>query len=96
MYKDLDPLIHSQLRLAIISMLVTSEKVEFTHIKQETKAAAGNISIQIKKLQEAGYIHVEKTFKNNYPKTMLSITDKGVKAFESYVNQLKKYIDPQK
>ena len=95
MYNDLDPLLHSQLRLAIISMLVTSEKVEFTHIKEETKAAAGNISIQIKKLQEAGYINVEKTFKNNYPKTLLSITDKGVKAFEAYVNNLKKYINPK-
>jgi DNA-binding MarR family transcriptional regulator len=94
MYRDLDPLLHSQLRLAIISMLVSSEKVEFTHIREETKAAAGNISIQIKKLQEAGYIQVEKTYKNNYPKTLLSITDKGVRAFESYVNDLKKYIDP--
>ncbi len=93
MYKDLDPLLHSQLRLAIISMLLGSEKVEFMYIKEETKAAAGNISLQIKKLQEAGYITVEKTFKNNYPKTMLSITDKGVKAFESYVNDLKKYIN---
>ena len=96
MYKDLDPLIHSQLRLAIISMLVASEKIEFTHIKEETKAAAGNISIQMKKLQEAGYIKVEKTFKNNYPKTLLSITSKGIEAFESYVNDLKKYINPQK
>jgi DNA-binding MarR family transcriptional regulator len=95
MYSDLDPLLHSQLRLAIISMLVNSEKVEFTHIKEETNAAAGNISIQIKKLHEAGYIKVEKTFMNNYPKTMLSITDKGVKAFESYVNELKKYINPE-
>jgi DNA-binding MarR family transcriptional regulator len=95
MYKDLDPLLHSQLRLAIISMLVGSEKIEFTHIKEETKAAAGNISIQIKKLQEAGYIEVEKTFMNNYPKTMLSITEKGVKAFESYVNDLKRYIHPE-
>jgi DNA-binding MarR family transcriptional regulator len=95
MYKDLDPLIHSQLRLAIISMLVNSEKVEFTHIKEETNAAAGNISIQIKKLEDAGYIKVEKTFKNNYPKTMISITDKGIKAFEAYVNDLKKYINPE-
>jgi len=95
MYNELDPLLHSQLRLAIISMLVSSEKVEFTHITEETKAAAGNISIQIKKLQEAGYIEVEKTFKNNYPKTMLSITDKGVKAFESYVHDLQKYINPK-
>jgi len=94
MYKDLDPLLHSQLRLAIISMLVTSEKVEFTHIMKETQAAAGNISIQIKKLQEAGYLSVEKSFMNNYPKTMLSITEKGIKAFECYVNDLKKYINP--
>ncbi len=95
MYNDLDPLLHSQLRLAIISMLVASKKVEFTHIVEETKAAAGNISIQIKKLQEAEYIDVEKTFKNNYPKTLLSITDKGVKAFESYVNNLKRYLNPK-
>jgi DNA-binding MarR family transcriptional regulator len=96
MYNDLDPLLHSQLRLAIISMLVASDKVEFTHIQSETKAASGNISIQIKKLEDAGYIKVKKTFKNNYPNTMLSITDKGVKAFESYVNDLKKYLTPKK
>jgi DNA-binding MarR family transcriptional regulator len=95
MYKELDPLLHSQLRLAIVSMLVISKSVEFTYIKEQTKAASGNISIQIKKLHEAGYIEVEKTFKNNYPKTMLSITDKGVKAFEDYVNDLKKYISPK-
>jgi len=75
-------------------MLVSSKKVEFTHIKEETKAAAGNISIQIKKLQEAGYIDVEKTFKNNYPKTMLSITEKGMQAFEAYVSDLKRYLNP--
>lgn len=95
MYHDLDPLIHSQLRLAIISMLVNSEKVEFTYIKEETKAAAGNISIQIKKLQEAGYIKVEKTFKNNYPKTIISITSKGIEAFELYIQNLNKYINPK-
>lgn len=95
MYEDLDPLLHSQLRLSIISMLVASEKIEFTHIQSETKAAAGNISIQIKKLEDAGYIKVEKTFKNNYPNTMLSITETGVKAFETYVNNLKKYLYPK-
>ncbi len=96
MYTDLDPLLHSQLRLAIISMLVASDKVEFTHIQNETKAAAGNISLQIKKLEEAGYINVEKTFRNNYPKTMLSITDIGIKAFDTYVSNLNKYINPKK
>jgi DNA-binding MarR family transcriptional regulator len=77
-------------------MLVASDKVEFTHIQSETKAAPGNISIQIKKLEDAGYIKVEKTFKNNYPNTILSITDQGIKAFESYVSNLKKYINPRK
>ena len=96
MYKDLDPLLHSQLRLTIISLLIASEKVDFTYIKEKTKATAGNISIQIKKLQEAGYIKVEKSFKNNYPNTMLSITGKGIEAFETYVNNLKKYINPTK
>jgi len=96
MYKDLDPLLHSQLRLAIISLLLANEKAEFIYLKEETSATAGNISIQIKKLQEAGYIKVEKSFKNNYPNTMLSITSKGVKAFETYVNNLKKYINHNK
>jgi DNA-binding MarR family transcriptional regulator len=96
MYNDLDPLIHSQLRLTIISILVASGKAEFTYLKEETNAAAGNISIQIKKLQDAGYVKVEKTFKNNYPSTMISITKKGIEAFESYVNNLKKYINPPK
>jgi DNA-binding MarR family transcriptional regulator len=77
-------------------MLVASEKVEFTYIQSETRAAAGNISIQIKKLEDAGYIKVEKSFKNNYPNTLLSITDKGIKAFESYVNSLKEYLNPGK
>jgi DNA-binding MarR family transcriptional regulator len=94
MYNDLDPLLHSQLRLAIISMLVASEKADFTYVKEETKATAGNLSIQIKKLQDAGYIKVKKSFKNNYPNTMLSITKKGIEAFEAYVNDLKKYINP--
>jgi DNA-binding MarR family transcriptional regulator len=96
MYNDLDPLLHSQLRLAIVSMLVASEKADFTYIKEETRATAGNLSIQIKKLQDAGYIKVKKTFKKNYPNTMLSITKKGIEAFEAYVNNLKKYINPEK
>ncbi len=95
MFKDLDPILHSQLRLSIISILMTVDEANFSFIKESTKAAAGNISIQIKKLQEAGYIKVEKTFKDNYPNTNVSITSKGVKAFETYVNDLKKYINPK-
>jgi len=96
MFNELDPILHSQLRLSIISILMTVEEAEFTFIKESTGAAAGNISIQIKKLQDAGYVKVEKTFKNNYPNTTVSITNRGIKAFEDYVNDLKKYINPKK
>jgi DNA-binding MarR family transcriptional regulator len=92
MYKDLDPLLHSQLRLAIVSMLMTNEEVDFNYVKEVTDATSGNISIQIKKLQEAGYIEVVKSFKNNYQNTTLKITKKGIKAFEEYVESLKKYL----
>ena len=74
MFKDLDPILHSQLRLSIVSTLMTVEEANFNFIKDTTKATSGNISIQIKKLQEAGYIKVKKSFKNNYPNTTLSTT----------------------
>lgn len=95
MFNDLDPILHSQLRLSIVSILMTVEEANFSFIKDTTKAAAGNISIQITKLQEVGYITVEKTFKNNYPNTVISITDKGRSAFEEYVKNLQKYIHPK-
>lgn len=95
MFNDLDPILHSQLRLSIISILMTVEEANFSFIKVATKAAAGNISIQINKLQEAGYINVVKSFKNNYPNTTIAITNKGKEAFETYVNDLKKYINPK-
>ncbi len=92
MYKDLDPILHSQLRLAIVSMLLTNEEVDFNYIKETTNATSGNISIQIKKLQEAGYIEVVKSFKKNYQNTSLKITKTGIKSFEKYVERLKQYI----
>lgn len=92
MFKELDPMLHSQLRLSIVSILMTVEEANFNYIKEKTNATSGNISIQIKKLQEKGYISVNKSFKNNYPNTSLSITDKGKSAFETYVENLKQYI----
>ncbi len=96
MFNDLDPILHSQLRLSIVSILMTVDEANFTFIKETTNAAAGNVSIQIKKLQDAGYVKVKKTFKNNYPNTTVSLTKKGIEAFEDYVNNLKKYINPKK
>jgi len=92
MYKDLDPILHSQLRLAIVSLLMAHREVDFNTIKDTTGATSGNISIQIKKLQEAGYIEVVKSFKNNYQNTSLNITEKGIQAFEDYVESLKGYL----
>lgn len=92
MFKDLDPLLHSQLRLAMMSLLVSEEKADFSRIKEITQATSGNISVQIGKLEAAGYISVTKSFKDNYPNTELALTPKGLQAFESYVEALKGYI----
>jgi len=95
MFKDLDPILHSQLRLAIMSILIRTGAAEFTQLKEETQATSGNLSVQINKLKESGYIQVEKKFKGNYPQTICRITDLGVNKFQSYVNSLSKYINPQ-
>ncbi len=92
MLKKLDPLLHSELRLAIMSLLVSLEKTEFTYLKEQTEATAGNLSVQITKLENAGYIMVEKGFKGKIPQTSCSITKKGRQAFEQYVNDLKEYL----
>lgn len=91
MFKELNPLLLSQLRLAVISFLVTSREAEFNVLKESTGATAGNLSIQIGKLQEASYITVEKSFRGNYPLTVCKITPEGVAAFEAFVADLKSY-----
>ena len=92
MFKELNPLLHSELRLGIMSILLSVEEADFTYLKQETKATAGNLSVQIDKLSKAEYIEVIKTFKGKMPCTLCRITPKGVKAFEEYVEALKTYI----
>ena len=92
-FKELDPLLHSQLRLAVMSLLMSLESAEFIFLKEKTNSTAGNLSVQLDKLSEAGYISVEKTFRGKKPVTTCRITRKGLKAFEEYVNNLKGYID---
>jgi predicted transcriptional regulator len=94
-FKELDPILHSQLRLAIISLLVSTDVAEFTYIREQTGSTAGNLSIQITKLKEAGYIEVTKKFRNNYPQTLCSITSHGRDKFSEYVNSLKDYLNPE-
>ncbi len=92
MLRELDPLLHSQLRLGITSLLMNAESAEFTFLKEKTNATAGNVSVQLDKLSEAGYINIEKSFNGKKPLTTCKITKKGIKAFEEYVNTLKEYI----
>ena len=96
MFNDLDPILHSQLRLAVVSLLVSVKEAEFTYLKEQTKATAGNLSVQIQKLKDAGYIDVEKKFKDNYPQTLCRITDTGIKAFEIYFKNIQEYLKPKK
>ena len=91
-FKPLDPLLHSQLRLAVMSLLISVEEAEFTFLKDKTESTAGNLSVQLDKLEKAGYIKIEKSFRDKRPLTTCSITAVGVKAFEDYVENLKNYI----
>lgn len=92
MFPKLDPILHSELRLAVVSLLAGVESADFTYIKKQTGATAGNLSVQIEKLSTAGYITVEKGFKGKMPCTTCRITDAGLEAFRQYVTALKEYI----
>ena len=92
MFPKLDPLLHSELRLAVMSILAGVDGAEFSYIKQQTGATSGNLSVQIDKLSAAGYITVEKGFKGKVPCTTCKITKTGFDAFENYVNSLKEYL----
>ncbi len=93
MLKELDPLLHSQLRLAIMSILISVEEADFVYLKEKTESTVGNLSVQITKLSDAGYIEVEKGFVGKRPRTVCRITPTGRQAFENYVTDLRSYIN---
>lgn len=93
MFKKLDPLLHSELRLAVMSVLVDLEEADFVYLRKATGATAGNLSVQIDKLTTAGYITVEKGFKGKKPQTTCKITPTGIQAFAEYVEALKTYLN---
>lgn len=93
MFKKLDPLLHSELRLAVMSVLVNLEEADFVYLREATGATAGNLSVQIDKLATAAYITAEKGFKGKKPQTICRITATGLKAFEEYVDALKSYLN---
>ncbi|MFB6456741.1 winged helix-turn-helix domain-containing protein [Chitinophaga sp. Hz27] len=92
MYNGLDPVLNTPVRLAIVSVLVKVKQADFNYLMEVTQTTQGNLSQQIKKLSEVKYIEVIKTFKGNYPQTLCKLTDKGNKAFEKYVEDIKKYL----
>lgn len=87
--KELDPLLHSQLRLAVMSILMNVEEADFIYLKEETSSTAGNLSVQLDKLSSAGYLLVEKGFVGKKTRTTCRVTEKGRNAFEQYVRDLK-------
>ncbi len=94
--KDLNPVLHQQLRLAVVSLLLQVKEAEFGYLKEQTNSSSGNLSVQLQKLKEAKYIDIEKAFKNNYPQTVCKITKIGKDAFNEYVINLKDYLTPKK
>ncbi len=93
MFKELDPLLHSELRLAVMSVLVSLEEADFVYLQKQTGASPGNLSIQLDKLNAAGYIEMEKTFRGKKPRTVCRITPRGLEAFRSYVEAIKGYLE---
>lgn len=91
--KELDPLLHSQLRLAVMSILMSVEEADFVYLREKTESTAGNLSVQLDKLARAEYITVEKGFAGRKPRTVCRVTDKGCRAFEDYVDTLRSYLN---
>ncbi len=92
MFKELDPLLHSELRLAVMSILLGVESADCVYLREQTEATAGNLSVQLDKLAKAGYIVIEKSFRGKMPRTVCRITDAGRDAFAAYVEALRSYI----
>lgn len=91
MMKELDPLLHSQLRLAIMSILLSVEEADFVYLKEKTESTAGNLSVQLEKLTAAGYITKESDGSGTKPRTICKMTDAGREAMQKYVEALKTY-----
>ncbi len=94
MFEILNPIVHNPIRLAILNLLIQSGEMEFTNLKKITNSSAGNLSIQINKLKDSGYVEVTKQFKNNYPQTICKITEKGTIEFNNYVKVMHAYLNP--
>ena len=93
MLRELDPLLHSQLRLAVMSILMTVEEADFVYLREQTDSTAGNLSVQLEKLVAAGYIAIEKGFSGKRPRTVCRVTPRGREAFAEYVERIRSYLN---
>lgn len=93
MFKNLDPLLHSQVRLAIMTLLLNVKSADFSYLLENIETSKGNLSFQITKLKDAKYISVKKSFRNNYPLTTLKITEKGINAYQTYIETINDYFN---
>ena len=91
MFKALDPMLHSQVRLTIMSILIGVKTANFSYLLENIKTTKGNLSFQLNKLREANYIEIVKSFKGNYPLTTCKLTDKGIDAYKVYVDSISGY-----
>lgn len=91
-YQLLDDIIHSRIRLAVMALLVNVDEAEFNFLKEKVNATDGNLSVHLKKLEEAGYISVKKEFIDRKPRTLYALTNTGRKAFDQYLIRLENLI----
>lgn len=91
-YHEIDDVIHSRIRTAIMAVLISVDEAEFTFIREKINATDGNLSVHLKKLEDNNYISVKKEFFNRKPVTRYRITDTGRKAFEDYIKKLESII----
>lgn len=92
MMQELDPLLHSQLRLAVMSILLNLEEADFVYLKEKTESTAGNLSVQLEKLASAGYIAKETDGSGAKARTICRMTETGRTAMQNYVEALKTYL----
>ncbi|MDP4237310.1 MAG: transcriptional regulator [Bacteroidota bacterium] len=93
-YQNIDDVIHSRIRLAIMSVLVTVDEAEFTYLREKVGATDGNLGMHLKKLEDAKYIKVRKNFVDRKPVTHYKLTAIGRKAFALYIDSLEQLIKP--
>ena len=93
---DVDRLIHEPSRSIILAILDAVESADFLYLQRETGLTKGNLSVHLSKLEEAGYVNIEKTYRGKIPLTLCRMTEKGCEAFDAYRNQLKQFVENTK